>query len=122
MPAAYRVTLYGNSVFLAGIKAELESRGPVDVVMIDVDCPDAAAQIRAHGPAAVIFDLSAALPDFAVTLLRDRPGLLLIGVDPSSDHLLVLSGHQARAQTTMDLMQVIMEGNPDYLAVRPLEH
>lgn len=101
------VILYGNSMFLAGIKAELESRGQLDVSTIAADCADAGAQIRTGGAAVVIFDLAAAQPDDAMTLLRGSPDLLLIGVDPSSDHLLVLSGQHERAVTTTDLVRVI---------------
>ncbi len=106
-PAGGRVILYGNSVFLAGIKAELESRGEFDVITIAADGSSVDALICARGADVVIFDLAAARPNFAVTLLRDSPGSLLIGVDPSSDQLLIVSGHQARAETTTDLVQLL---------------
>jgi hypothetical protein len=42
-----------------------------------------------------------------VTILRDRPGLLLIGVDPSRDELLVLSSHPQQALSMSDLVEII---------------
>ena len=101
------VVLYGESVFLAGIRADLQSRTQFEVVTVRPDCPDAAGLIHDHRPAAVIFDLSAAQPDFAVALLRGRPDLLLIGLDASSDELLVLSGHAEQALNVADLIKVI---------------
>ncbi len=107
MPPNPRVILYGNSVFLAGLKAELKSRTALEPETVETGYPNAARLLRARSPDIVIFDLVAAQPDFAISLLRDWPGLLLIGVDPTSDNMLVLSGRQAPAVTTMDLMQVI---------------
>ena len=107
MAATPCVVLYGNSVFLAGIKAELEREVAFELITVETGRPDVTDLIRAYNPRAVLFDLAMAQPDFAVTLLRARPGLLLIGVDPARDELLVLSGHQAHCLTIDDLIQMI---------------
>ncbi len=107
MATAPCVILYGNSVFLAGIRADLALRARVEVLAVEPGRPDALAIIRTRRPAALIFDLSAAQPDFAVSLLRDRPDLVLIGVDPSSDKLLVLSGRHEQPESAAGLVQAI---------------
>ncbi len=107
MRAATSVVLYGSSLLLAGIEAELRSRGQLRVVVIAADGRDAAARIAACDAAAVVFDLAGVQPDFAFALLRERPGLPLIGVDPSSDNMPFFCGRRARAVTTADLIQVI---------------
>ncbi len=114
MRAASSVVLYGSSLLLAGIEAELRSCGQFRVVALAANRSDAAARIGACDPDAVVFDLAAEQPDFAISLLRERPGLLLIGVDPSSDHLVVFSGRQAPAVTTTDLIQVIRGHTADH--------
>jgi hypothetical protein len=101
------VVLYGNSVFLAGIRADLMERTPLELLTIEADSPDAAGLIARLRPAAFLFDLAAAQPDFAVALLREQPDLLLIGVDPSRDEVLVLSGHATQARNLVDLIGVI---------------
>ena len=68
------VILYGNSVFLAGIRADLEERGRFAVLTLKPGCPDAPNIVRERRPAALLFDLSAAQLDCAIALLRDRPG------------------------------------------------
>jgi len=109
MAAPPCVVLYGNSVFLAGIRADLKGRTQFELLTIEADCPEAADSIRACRPAAVLFDLAAAHPDFAIPLLRERSGPLLIGVDPSSDEMLVLSSHPAQALSVADLVEVIQQ-------------
>ena len=45
--------------------------------------------------------------DAALALLRACPGMLLVGVDPSSDELLLLSSRQRQAVSIADLEQVL---------------
>lgn len=101
------VVLYGDSMFLAGIRADLQCRTDLDLATIEPECPDAVDLIRGHCPVAVLFDVAAAQPGFAVALLRDQPGLLLIGVDASSDDLFVLSGRAEPGLSMADLVKVI---------------
>ena len=107
MAASPCVVLYGNSLFLAGIRAELVGQADFELLTVAADHPDAVGLIRQHGPTAVVFDLAAAQPDFSVALLQDRPGLILIGVDPSSDKVLVLSGRQEQPASAADLLQAL---------------
>jgi len=51
------------------------------------------------------------MTDLAISLLRDRPEIILIGVDPSSDRLLVLSGRQKQPVSAAELLQVITGGS-----------
>ena len=85
MAAPSCVVLYGNSVFLAGIRADLKRRAELEVLTVEPDSPDTAGRIHTLNPTAVLFDLAAAQPDFAIPLLRDWPGMILIGVNSSSD-------------------------------------
>ncbi len=107
MLANPRLVLYGNSVFLAGIKAQLEHSAAFELITMEAMLTDVAERIHACRPQAMLFDLAMGYPDFAVALLHDQPGLLLIGVDPNSNELLVLSGQQEQALSTADLIQVV---------------
>ena len=53
--------------------------------------------------------MSMGYPDFAISLLHEQPGKLLIGVDPNSNELLVLSSQQKRAVAVADLLKVIQK-------------
>ncbi len=107
MVANSRLILYGNSVFLAGIKAQLEHISALELVTMEAMPTNMAVWARACRPQAVLFDLAMGYTDFAVALLHDLPGLLLIGVDANSNELLVLSGQQERAVALADLLKVI---------------
>jgi len=104
-----RLVLFGNSVFLAGIKAQLEHAPALELITMEALHMDVADQISDHRPQAVMFDLTMGYPDFATALLREQPGLLLIGVDPNSNELLVLSGRPRQALSVSDLVNVIQQ-------------
>lgn len=107
MTTAPTLVLYGNSIFLAGLKADLVHLIELELVTIDAHLPDPEDRIRQCNPSVVIFDFATAHPDFAMRLLRDRPNLLLLGVDPSRDEVIVVSGRPERALSTQELVRVI---------------
>jgi len=106
MAAHSCVVLYGNSVFLAGIKAEFEREPGLELIVLDAGSPQAVASIREHQPRALLFDMAEGQPDFALALLREQPGLLLIGVDPASVALLVLSNQPTQVMNLADLIEL----------------
>ena len=102
-----RVAIYGNSLNIAGIVASLKADATLEVLCVNLDSPNARQSLDENDLAAIVFDLSDRPLRLDVTLLRDRPGLLLIGVDPSRDEMLVLSSHPAQALSMADLVSVI---------------
>jgi hypothetical protein len=107
MEKRWRVAVYGNSLNMAGIVASLKADTTLEVLCVDLDTPNARQRLDENNLAAIVFDLSDLLLRLDVTLLHDRPGLLLIGVDPSSDEMLVLSSQPAQALSMADLVSVI---------------
>lgn len=107
MTPKIRVAVCGSSLHMAGLSASLQANPDVDVTRIPAN-PAALSQILDElATAAVAFDLDEMPGDFAISLLRDRPGLILIGVDPSCDRMLLLSGRQERPVSAAELLQAI---------------
>jgi len=104
-----RSLFYGDSIFLAGLKAKLATAvAPLHLLTLPTDDPDPLRAIHDHHPQATLFDLSAHdQPRFAIPLLREQPALLLIGLDPSRDNLLVLSGQAPVAIDLNDLIAIL---------------
>lgn len=113
MAAISHLFLLGNSVFLAGIKAQLGRVSALELITLESVPADVARWARLYRPQALLFDLSMEHPDFVVALLREQPGLLLLGVDPNSNELLVLSGHPQQALSVSDLVQIIQQKSPE---------
>ncbi len=103
------VVLYGNSLVVSTTGASLDECAGLEVVRVEAGRPDAAELIRGRRPCAVLFDLAAFLPGPVVSLLREQPDLLLVGLNPSSDELLVLSVKPQPALSLADLVEVILQ-------------
>jgi hypothetical protein len=102
-----RVVIYGNSLHMAGIVASLKVDPSLDVLWLNLDSIDARQSLDENNLTAIVFDLSYPPVPLDITLLRYRPDLLLIGVDPSRDEMLILSSQPARALSIADLIDVI---------------
>ena len=102
-----RLVIYGNSLNMAGIAASLKADPDLEVICLNPHAPGARQSLVALSPSVIAFDLNETNPGLDINLLRDRPGLLLIGVDICSDKLLVLSSHSSQAHCMTDLINVI---------------
>ena len=93
---------------MAGVEAGLKSRAEIEVIHIDSSLPDAVQELDVLNPVAVIFDL-ASPPSlrFGLPFIREHLGLPFIGLDVTSNTVLVLSCQQYTARTVDDLAQLI---------------
>ena len=91
MAETVRVVMYGNSIFLAGVGARLRRYSELEVLTVEPERAGAAACMRRLHPAAILIDLAAAQVGSALALLRDRPELVVLAIDPSSEKVLLLS-------------------------------
>ncbi len=105
MQDALVVALYGRSLILASVGKRLEQDHRLRVVTLDPAAPEPA--LRGLGPDVLLVDLGTIDVASAVALLGDRPDMLLVGLEASGARLLVLSGRQASALTTRDLVGLI---------------
>ncbi len=104
-----RVAVCGDSLYMAGLAAGLGANPGVAILRLPAVGP-ALAQALAHlSPSVIAFDLGEMPGDLAISLLRDRPDLILIGIDPSDDSTLVLSGREEQPLSAAELVRMIAE-------------
>lgn len=101
-----RIVLYGKSVIMGSVGASLRDVTGLEIIPLAPPLPEG-KDLGALAPDAIIFDLEAAHPDAALSLLRQWPDLLLIGLDPASDELVIVTSRQRRAVAVADLLEVI---------------
>ncbi len=92
---------------MAGVKASLQSIPDLQVTSVDESVPDALQRFDELHPDVIIFDLTNGQPACALQVVKKYPALTLIGIDPSQDHLLVLSSRQHQVLTMDALTQAI---------------
>ncbi len=112
MDGERRVVLYGDTVVLAGVGRALATHRGLRVISLDPSRPTVLHALDDLRPCAVIVDLTVVTAESALALLRGRPDLLVIGLEPGGERLLVLSGEWARGLTTEGLVRLIETGAP----------
>ena len=108
-----RVAVYGSSLNMAGIAASLIADPTLEVLCVSPDAPTVWGSLDENDLSAIVFDLTDPSLKLDVAVLRDRPGLLLIGVDPSKDEILVLSSRPEQVLSVADLVKVIRQKDSD---------
>ncbi len=106
MEKRQRVLLFGNSVVLGSIGASLSHHPGFEILPLAVPPQDVKA-LRSLRPDVILYDVEASRPEAAVSLLETCPDLLLIGVSPDSNRIMLWSGRQLRQVSTQDLVSVI---------------
>jgi hypothetical protein len=101
------IVLYGNSLIVSSIGASLVNQPYLTLHQLDTSTSDLAQYMKSEHPDVLIFDLATDYPSSPITLLKEHPRLLLIGIDISNAKMLVLSSQQTRALTMDDLTRVI---------------
>ena len=101
-----RVLLYGRSLILEAVGTSLQPYLHLEIISLSPPLPTA-HELGALTPHVIIFDVDAAHPELAISLLKECPSLLLIGIDPDSDQMFLWSGQTSRVLTTDDLVQMI---------------
>jgi hypothetical protein len=108
-----RVVLYGDSLVLAGMRASLGLFPDFEIIALAAPSSGPVQVLRTLHPAAVIFDLRVVQADFPFTLLQDQPGVLLVGIDPGRNQVVLWSGQRLHELSTRDLVQVIQDHLPE---------
>jgi hypothetical protein len=104
------VVLYGNSLVVSTFGANLENQPGLRLLRVDPTESDANQRLSEIRPDIVIFDLTIERTDFAISLWKSQPDLLLIGVTPDRSEMLILSGQKQRVLCLEDLLAIIQGG------------
>lgn len=107
MLAQKSVLVYGRSLNLAGIAACLKLDANLVVHFIDPQQLSTREVLENFEPETIIYDLTDPPADLDISLLGERPGLLLVGVEPCSNEVLVLTGKRNRVVTATELAHLV---------------
>ena len=102
-----RVILYGKSVILGTVGASLARYSDLEIVTLSPPLPGT-EELAALAPDVILFDDDIGRPEALFALLKDSPSLLLVGVNPENEQLLLWSSGQSSVLCTEDIVQMIM--------------
>ncbi len=102
-----RVLFCGNSLFMAGLVASLKGREEFEVVRLKGDPSAACVRLQELHPHAIILDLNSTHAGFALSVLKEHPGIPVIGLDSACNAVTVLSSQKHITPTASALVEVL---------------
>lgn len=104
---AQTVLIYGNSLFVAGVAAELGAMPDLLIERIDPAGLRTFEQLHSTCPTVLILDLATTHADLVLTCLMECPALVLIGLDLKASRVVVMSSQFFPVTTVPDLTRLI---------------
>jgi hypothetical protein len=105
------VVLLGGSLLMDGVAVSLAAPQLWKVIRLDIDALDIGECIgecmESLDPDLIVFELDSPWSSSILSLIKDQPDVLLIGLDLSRSRAIVLDSHQHLTQTMSDLCQVV---------------
>lgn len=105
------VVLLGDSLLMDGVAVSLADWQLWRMIRLDIDALDIGECIgecmASLDPELIVFELDSPWSSSILSLIKDQPGVLLIGLDLSRSRAIVLHSHQHLTQTMADLCQVV---------------
>lgn len=101
-----RVVLYGRSVILGTVGASLARYPDLEIVALAPPLPGV-DELRALVPDVILFDIEIERPEAIFALLGECPDVLVVGINPENEQMLVWSSEQGSVLSTEDIVQVI---------------
>ena len=103
------VWIIGHTVLMDGIEASLRELTLTDLTRWDTIDGDLAKQLKTHHPDLIIFQLDTPGSNILLDLLKEKPGIHLLGIDPECNQVLVINSIQKQTQTMSDLYQIVSD-------------
>jgi hypothetical protein len=91
------------------VEASLGDQRQLGVLRVHTTVPDVGARLGSLRPDLVIFDLDVPHPSLILSLLKDHPGVPLLGLGVTRSTVVALSSQQYDVLTANDLAEVIQQ-------------
>jgi DNA-binding NarL/FixJ family response regulator len=101
------VVLFGDSLLMDGVEASLRASESLSVMRILDMGVDLSEHLHSLQPDVVLFDWDTPQAQLIVSVLRDQPGVTLLGLDVHSRKVIIVSSHQYTPLSASELVQVI---------------
>ena len=101
------VVLLGDSVLIDGVAVSLGGCQELGVARIDTLVVDIEACIQSLKPDVVVFELDSLYSLHILSLLTEKPGIQLVGLDLTSSRVLVLNSRQHTTRGMDEFSHVI---------------
>jgi hypothetical protein len=109
MASMQKVLLCGQSLLMAGLQASLQTMPGLELDRVAPQPEELRRRLCEHPPDVLIVELAIIEKDSILHLLPQFPRLIVVGLDPDSDGVLLLSLRQETPLAAADLVRILQE-------------
>ena len=103
------VWVIGTSLLMDGIASSLQGRKRKISLRKESIDPKLSARIQAKKPTLIIFEMVAPDSYLLLDLLRENPGIQLLGIDQTCSQVIILNSYQKQTHSMTELYQIVQE-------------
>lgn len=103
------IWIIGNTVLMDGIAAGLEERQISNLRRWDAVNAELSADLNVFQPDLLIFELDTPGSYKLLDLLKEQPGINLLGIDRNCSQVIVLNSFQRKTRTMTELYEIVQE-------------
>ena len=103
------IVLVGDSLLMDGVAASIADCPKIEVEQIDPAYGDLKQHVESLVPDLIVFELNSPEATSILSLLKKLSGILLIGIDLTSNQVMVVNSQQQLTQTMKDLHRLLQE-------------
>jgi len=100
------VVLLGNSLLMDGVALSLTTGQTLGMVRMDAGLDNIREQLRSLEPDLIVFELDSPDTPEIISLIKDQPNTLLVGLDPDCSQAIILNSQQQPTRSMNDLRAV----------------
>jgi hypothetical protein len=100
------VALLGDSLLMDGVEAGLANKRALGIVRLDTSIADIGERLKSLNPELIVFELDTPRSTAVLSLLREQPGTLLLGLDLACSQVIVLNSNRYPTRTMKELCQL----------------
>ena len=101
------VAILGDSLLMEGVAVSLANVQQWSLVRVKSSVFDIWQHVESLCPDVIVFELQVPHSPFILSLLKEQPGILLLGLDMAYHRVIVLNSSQHTTRTMHDLYQLV---------------
>lgn len=109
------VALLGDSMMMDGIAVSLTKYETITPIRLDPATTNLKDCLQTIAPDLIIFELGTIWFHAILSLLSERPGLLLVGMDLECSRVIIMNSHQYQTKSIEELTQLFQDEGREYL-------
>lgn len=106
MENQFSVVVLGDSLLLDSVAGNLRDELSLSVIRVDASCINNRECLKSIQPDLIVFEWDAPRPCSILALLREQPGVPLLGIDTSCSQVVEITGGLHPVQNMTELCQV----------------